>query len=419
MGAYDTATLLASGEVLIAGGLGTNSAYLASAQLYDPTSGASTPTGLLNTGRALQTATLLANGKILIAGGQGTYSAYLASAELYDMVSRAWTTTGPLNTVRAQHTATLLANGKVLVVGGCNDNDILASAELYDPAGGTCTPTGSLKTARYLHTATLLPNGNVLVAGGYATSGNAINSAELYDAASRVWTTTASLQTALYTPRATLLTTGKVLVGGVNTNGFVFSSELYDVGLGFNVSWQPQITGFTSPLATNGCLKLTGSQFRGVSEGSGGNGCQDSPADYPVVQLRRLDNEQSVYLLSTNWQTNSFASATLNGLPPGWAMATMFVNGIPGASILVRLDAVPMPPIQLTNTTKPKGSACQFSFTNLPGLGFTVLATTNPALSLSHWTVVASAKEVSPGQYQFSDPQATNIPQRFYRVRSP
>ena len=194
---------------------------------------------------------------------------------------------------------------------------------------------------------------------------------------------------------------------------------LFRSGLGFDASWQPQIDTFTSPLATNGCLTLTGSGFRGVSEGSGGNGSQDSPADYPAVQLRRLDNEQTLFLLSTNWSTNSFISAPVTGLPAGWTMATVFVNGIPSTSSLLRLDAVAMTPIRLNNATKLSGGACRFAFTNTSGLGFTVLAATNPALPLSSWTVLGSASEVSPGEYQFTDSQATNSPRRFYRVRSP
>ena len=199
----------------------------------------------------------------------------------------------------------------------------------------------------------------------------------------------------------------------------IISTELYDVGLGFDASCQPQIAAFTSPLTTNGCLKLTGSGFRGVSEGSGGNGSQASSTDYPVVQLRRLDNEQTLFLLSTNWQTNSFTSAPLSGMPAGWAMATVFVNGIPSPSSLLRLDAVALPPIRLINVGKLCGGPCQFAFTNLPALGFTVLAATNPALPLSTWTVLGSATEVSPGHYQFTDPQATNTPCCFYRIRSP
>jgi hypothetical protein len=60
----------------------------------------------------------------------------------------------------------------------------------------------------------------------------------------------------------------------------------------------------------------------------------------------------------------------------------------------------------------------QFSFTNTVGAIFAVLATTNPALPSINWTVLGGVTEVSPGQFQFTDPQATNSPQRLYRFRS-
>jgi hypothetical protein len=310
----------------------------------------------------------------------------------------------------------LLPNGKVLVAGGFNSS---ASAELYDPASGTWSWTGSLNTARYFQTATLLANGTVLVAGG--TSGSVmLPSAELYDPAGMAWATTGSLHSGRAYHSAILLPSGQVLVaGGFDGGNFLPSAELYDGGLGFSATWQPQIASFTSPLVSNACLTLTGSGFRGVSEGSGGDGSQNSPADYPAVQLRRLDNEQTVFLLSANWQTNSFTSAPVSGLEPGWTMVTMFVNGIPSTSSLLRLDAAAMPPICLANAAMPSGGACQFTFTNTPGLGFTVLAATNPTLPLCSWTVLGCATEVSPGQYQFADSQASSAPQRFYRVCSP
>ncbi len=43
----------------------------------------------------------------------------------------------------------------------------------------------------------------------------------------------------------------------------------------------------------------------------------------------------------------------------------------------------------------------------------------NPALLSSNWTALGAASEAPPGQYQFTDWQATNNPRRFYRVRSP
>ena len=415
---FHTATLLANGKVLAAGG-GGNSGFVASAELFDPASGAWTTTGSLNTNRSSHTATLLPNGQVLVAGGWN--GSPMASSELYNPAAGTWATSGPLHTARQSHTATLLPNGQILVVGGYN-GALLASAELYNPASGTWTNSGSLNTARQCHTATLLPNGKVLVAGGISSSGWATNSAELYDPASGVWTPTGSLNSAREYPTATLLPSGKVLLAGGYNTSMLASAELYDIGWGFSSSWQPQIATFTSPLAVNGSLALTGSNFRGMSEGSGGNGNQDSPADYPVVQLRRLDNEQTVFLLSTSWQTNSYTSAPVSGLSAGWAMLTVFVNGIPSQSSVLLVQpaiTVTIPPFRITNPTKVAGGAYQFTFTNTPGGSFTVLAATNAALSLSGWSTAGAATEVSSGRYQFSDPQAGTTPRRFYRVRSP
>jgi hypothetical protein len=62
-----------------------------------------------------------------------------------------------------------------------------------------------------------------------------------------------------------------------------------------------------------------------------------------------------------------------------------------------------------------------FSFTNTPGASFTVFATTNPALPGNTWSNLGPAVEspAGSGHYQFTDPNATNAIQRFYRVRSP
>jgi hypothetical protein len=62
-----------------------------------------------------------------------------------------------------------------------------------------------------------------------------------------------------------------------------------------------------------------------------------------------------------------------------------------------------------------------FGFTNISGASFTVFATTNLALPLNTWSNLGPAVESPPGsgQYQFTDPQATNYAWRFYRVRSP
>ncbi len=77
------------------------------------------------------------------------------------------------------------------------------------------------------------------------------------------------------------------------------------------------------------------------------------------------------------------------------------------------------PPIVLSGPAMLRGVGFGFTFTNLPGLTFTVLSATNPVYPLNTWAFVGSATEVSPGQYHFSDPQATNQSYLFYRVRLP
>ncbi|ATB34072.1 Kelch repeat-containing protein [Melittangium boletus] len=226
-----TATLLANGSVLVSGGVDANG-YLGTAMLYNPTTGTWSATGSMSTLRAYHTATLLADGKVLVVGGfdgVGTHEE-LKTAELYDPTSGTWSVTGSMSTGRDRHMAVLLTDGKVLVSGGGNRYvGSLATAELYDPTSGTWSVTGSMVTARQYHAATVLADGQVLVAGG---AGNGyLATAELYDPTRRTWSATGSMTTARYAHSLTMLADGQVLISGGNvggSSGDTSKAELYD-----------------------------------------------------------------------------------------------------------------------------------------------------------------------------------------------
>src|SRR5258708_47388 len=86
--------------------------------LIAQSSGAWTNTGTLNTPRTAHTATLLASGQVLVVGGENAARTFLTSAELYNPGTGNWAVTGSTATPRLDHTATLLPNRAVLVAGG-------------------------------------------------------------------------------------------------------------------------------------------------------------------------------------------------------------------------------------------------------------------------------------------------------------
>ena len=169
--------------------------------------------------RAAHSATLLADGRVLVAGGCATDGCGRAdrepTSEFY-LPGRGFAAGPPLAQARSGHTATRLPDGRVLVAGGWAGEGTppLAAAELFDPATNRFTPVGALREGRGGHAAAALPDGRVLLIGGWVAARRASDSVEIFDPATGRFTPAAPLPSPRLGPLAAPLADGSVLVVG-------------------------------------------------------------------------------------------------------------------------------------------------------------------------------------------------------------
>jgi hypothetical protein len=194
------ATRLASGAVLLSGGVGIDGFAVTPLEVYLPSGDATAPpasfrlvdpdgTSQLDARAVLGHAvtrladdTLLFTGGAPAAAGRAAGIAFEGTTHHRSDGLRAEPARLLGGGPRAFHSATRLTDGRVLVAGGCAelaDGDCvagraLAGALLYDPASGAWADAAPLARARWGHETLLLGDGSLLVAGGRGEGGAAL-----------------------------------------------------------------------------------------------------------------------------------------------------------------------------------------------------------------------------------------------------
>lgn len=232
-GGGSSATRLGDGRVLVAGGSMFEPPFGATARpgadLYDPATKSWSATAPMAVGRNVHSATLLADGRVLVAGGNDQEPSN--TAEVYDPAAPdparpgrlgAWSPTFALGSTRwGHHTGTRLSDGTVVIAGGTTAGGLPADvAEVYDPGTNRWRPAASSLAPRVgggsfplrNYTATLLDGprsacgvncGRVLVVGGEAFTRGTFDSS-----------ITAAAELFSPTPRITAVEPGVVPVAG-------------------------------------------------------------------------------------------------------------------------------------------------------------------------------------------------------------
>jgi N-acetylneuraminic acid mutarotase len=255
------------GRVYVFGGY--QSAYIATTEMYDPTTNVWTTRASMPVARWAPTAVALPDGRVLSIGGYN--SAASNSLYAYSPTANAWTTLASLPTARYHAAAAVGADGRVFVFGGSISSGTTATAAAYNPTANTWATIRSLTAARTGAAAVTAPDGSIYIFGGSTVDGGstAVNTVEIYNPTTDTYTAGPTMPVARALFGAAIGSDGRAyLVGGylssylTSVTAFTFASSTYATVAPTNVphSYFPLVS-----LADGRLLAIGGRSTSGTS----------------------------------------------------------------------------------------------------------------------------------------------------------
>ena len=218
--AYGSAVALASGDILVFGGLDREDPYVVNftSELFDPVTGHARVLGQLIPGRVNHSATVGWAGRVVMAGGsewEGDHWGVIDRVDVYLPYEQRWVQGQPMLHARTGHRATALRDGRIFVTGGYDGPRLIGWSEIYDPHVDRWTRAAPMPQVRGDFAITTLIDGRILVAGGLVGKDSAATLTSIvYDPMTDAWRSGPPLNAERVLFAQTKLPNGDLLIVG-------------------------------------------------------------------------------------------------------------------------------------------------------------------------------------------------------------
>jgi hypothetical protein len=408
----DGRVLVVGGTTLVTSDLGngpvTSEAVTNSAEIFDAFANVWYPAAPLAVGRSGHTATAVADGHVLVAGGTGQDGAALDTFEVFDADTGQYATPGLMSAPRANHAAAVAGPTKVLVAGGRNANGVLGTADVINVGTGTVSSV-VLHSPRADASATRLLDGTVLVAGG-SNGVTDLASAEVIDPVTGFSMPAGSMSQARSSHQALLLThNNTVLVTGGTSNGAVVASaEQF-------VPWTGQFTATGSPAAARASAELSNLSKDGVAWLAAGRAADNTlvaASEFFGFATLKTDKDDyppgsTVVITGSGWQPGEQVTMVLHEVGTGHADRTYYATAdaagrITNAEFMTDASHIG---VRFYLAARGAASQAQATFTDALNTNTALISSVNPSSSGQSVTFTATVTYTQAGSgHQVGDP---------------